>query len=1106
MTFLFTDVVGSTALWELAPEIMGSAMARHDALIEDAVATHTGLVVRPRGEGDSRFAVFTRASAAAAAAIAVMDALNREPWSTPSPVQVRLAIHTGEAGVRAGDYYGTAVNRCARLRSLANPGQILVSQATAELVRGAPSEGATLEDLGEHTLRDVRRPERVFQLCHPCLPNEFPPLAPPDLGGGLVVPPPDSSAIFALPAPLARPWGPLIGREVELAALERAFDAALGQEPRIVMVAGEPGIGKTRLLAAAAQRAHERGLSVLYGRCPEEAFGALAPFVEALTPVLPTLTAGGVFTRPIRGRSQLRRLLRDLPSGAGDEAGAVDPEEEQARLLAGLADVLEAVTEHRPTVLILDDLHWADRTTLRALLQLGAGLDRMSVSVIGSYRDNELVTGLLTPALDGLRRQAVLETVPLLGLELSDVGALVGPLAGHFDAAVIGELHARTDGNPLFLSEFARRFAEVEGNEGGPVDILPLLRGIPEGVRSVVRQRVQQLQPDTADMLAVASVVGFEFEFGTLEPIVSLEDDALFDAIDEATAAHLIAEVPGERERFAFTHALVRDTLYESFSSLRRRRLHRRVADQLQGDAEAGAKNIIQIARHLLASDPAADVERVVEHAVRAAEASTESLAFDQATDFYEQALDVLAEGARLDRRRSFEVLLGLATARRATGLHDLAREACLRAVETARELGDSQLFVTAVLEFLWFHPATPFVIRSATKITDDTKQLHDLLDEAAAQLDGCSERLQAAVLAHMSFLTSDDLESKRVLAEDAVARAERSGADAVLALALHAQLSARFDASIPPTELRLSAQRIEELAAAGGDVDRQAFGVVLQVQSALEEGVLEHLEVAIQKYHAVTDLYHFPFYQSFAESLAAMRSLLEGSFEDAEQHSSAALELSGNDDNAVVGWAMVSVMVRRQRGGLAEVLGFVESFAERFANNPGWLAVLALLHAETGDADRARLELADALCGFRAQGDRDSNWLVCAGAIAETAWLLEDKATSADLAEVLKPFSGLGLVAGPAVVFLGAVDRSLGLARLAAGDRDGAREALSRAVSFHRRIGAQPFLALSLFEYALAAESDHEVTSLGEAKEMAQRLGMVPLENRIEALFPTLA
>ncbi|MGZ7025870.1 MAG: hypothetical protein ACXVJ4_10090, partial [Acidimicrobiia bacterium] len=100
MTFLFTDVVGSTALWELAPEIMGSAMARHDALIEDAVATHTGLVVRPRGEGDSRFAVFTRASAAAAAAIAVMDALNREPWSTPSPVQVRLAIHTGEAGVR----------------------------------------------------------------------------------------------------------------------------------------------------------------------------------------------------------------------------------------------------------------------------------------------------------------------------------------------------------------------------------------------------------------------------------------------------------------------------------------------------------------------------------------------------------------------------------------------------------------------------------------------------------------------------------------------------------------------------------------------------------------------------------------------------------------------------------------------------------------------------------------------------------------------------------------------------------------------------------------------------------------------------------------------
>ena len=813
------------------------------------------------------------------------------------------------------------------------------------------------------------------------------------------------------------------------------------------------------------------------------------------------MATGATFDRLIRGRTQLRRLLKDLPPGPGDEAAVIDPEEEQARLLAGLTDLLEAVTENHPTLLVLDDLHWADRTTLQALLQLGAGLNGLPVAVIGAYRDSELVTGLLAPALDRLRREIPLEIVPLVGLELSEAAELVGQLVDDLDAAVISELHARTDGNPLFLSEFTRRFADVEALHGGHDDLRPLLQEVPEGVRSVVRQRVQQLQPATADMLAVASVVGLEFDFDTLEPLVGLEDDTLFDAIEEATAAHLILEVPGKRARLAFTHALVRDTMYESFSSVRRRRLHRRVADQLERDASTKPRSVIQVARHLLASDPAADVERVVEHAVRAAEVSADGLAFDQASDFYEQALDVLAEGARLDRRRSFEVLLGLARSRRATGLNDAAREACLRAVSTARDLGDPELFATAVLEFLWFHPATPFVIRSTTKVTEDTKQLLSLLDEAYEQLDGCSDALQAAVCAHMSLVT-DDLERKATLADAAVAHAERSGSEKALALALHAQLGAQFDPGNPPSELRGTAERIGELARVGGDVERQAFAAALQVQCALEEGAPEGLDGAVQTYREVTGMFHLPLYQAFAESLEAMRALMSGAFSEAERHSLAALELSGNDENFVVGWAMQSLMVRRQRGGLAEVLDPVASFAERFANNPAWLAVLALVHAETGDTDKARPELAEATRGFRTQ-DRDSNWLVSAAVIAETAWTLDDQAAGAELAEVLEPYSGRGLVAGPAVVFLGALDRSLGLARLAAGDRNRASDALSRAVSFHRRMNAEPLLALSLFEHTLAVESDGRTTPAREASEIATRLGMTPLQTRIAAQFP---
>ena len=138
VTFLFTDIEGSTALWEQHPDAAREALTRHDALVETIVAAHEGCVVRPRGEGDSRFAVFDQATDAVRAAAALQQALQAEPWPTPTPLRVRMALHTGEADLRAGDYYGTAVNRCARLRAVAHGGQTLLSQATYDLVGDQP--------------------------------------------------------------------------------------------------------------------------------------------------------------------------------------------------------------------------------------------------------------------------------------------------------------------------------------------------------------------------------------------------------------------------------------------------------------------------------------------------------------------------------------------------------------------------------------------------------------------------------------------------------------------------------------------------------------------------------------------------------------------------------------------------------------------------------------------------------------------------------------------------------------------------------------------------------------------------------------------------------
>jgi predicted ATPase/class 3 adenylate cyclase len=234
VTFLLTDVVGSTRMWHQFPELMRHALTRHDALVEGLVGAHAGVVVRPRGEGDSRFAVFPRATDAVAAACAIQRALHAETWVLPEPLQVRLALHTGEADLGEGDYYGSAVNRCARLRDVAYGGQALVSSVTASLARERLPAGAALRSLGRHRLRDLPEADEIFQLLHPELPANFPPLR----------------SLSASPHNLPVQLTSFVGREQELADLQERL---LRTDVRLLTLTGTAGTGKTRLALQVAE-------------------------------------------------------------------------------------------------------------------------------------------------------------------------------------------------------------------------------------------------------------------------------------------------------------------------------------------------------------------------------------------------------------------------------------------------------------------------------------------------------------------------------------------------------------------------------------------------------------------------------------------------------------------------------------------------------------------------------------------------------------------------------------------------------------------------------------------------------------------------------------
>ena len=340
-----------------------------------------------------------------------------------------------------------------------------------------------------------------------------------------------------------------------------------------MLLAGEPGIGKTRLLAEAGRLAHKRGRPVLYGRCYEEQVAPYEPFAEAL------------------GAETFARLLGDA-------------HDERWRLFEAIGARVEG------TLLLLDDLHWADAGTLRLLAHL---LRRPKPPVVlGAYRDTEIArTHPLAGVLADLRRDGLVERVPLRGLDEAAVAELVG------DADRAAALHRETGGNPFFVEQV------LEADDDA----------IPEGVKDVLGRRLSRLAPETGRALSVAAVAGQEFDLALLEAV--LGGDAL-PALEEATAAQMVREQgPG---RYAFAHALVRETLYDELSLTRRVRTHRALADAL---AQVPAHSIAELAHHRLQ----ADAPGAADSALAAAREAMLALAYEEAASLCERALEAVEDG-----------------------------------------------------------------------------------------------------------------------------------------------------------------------------------------------------------------------------------------------------------------------------------------------------------------------------------------------------------------------------------------------------------------------------------------------------------------------------
>src|ERR1700729_766302 len=519
VTFLLTDIEGSTAAWEADAAAMAVALARHDELVEQVVTSPGGRLIKNRGEGDATFSVFERPSAAAAAAMELQDAITREQWNLREPMRIRIALHTGEVELRDGDYFGRAVNRAARLRSLAVGGQILCSGATAELVIDSLPDDVVLADLGLRELRNLARPEHVFELR---LETAEESAQPPTTEAPMERP--------GLPSVLIGS-GPFVGRGSELDRLLSAWQPSLGGGACAALIAGEPGVGKTRLAGEWSRQAYEQGRGVLYGRCDEDLGAPYQPFAEALRSLVPCV--GTSRLRGLRGVEALLPLVPGLVDEVPDLAAPTraDPDTERYALFDAVVALLEMASTEAPVVLVLDDLHWAAKPTLLLLRHLLRFGDRARVQIVGTYRSTDLDRSHpLAAMLADLHRDGTANRISLGGLDEDDVSAYVAK-AGYDDEELGHALASVTGGNPFFLIEALRHVDE----SGGVWDPSTL----PQGVREAVRRRLSRLPIETNKALAAAAVVGSRFAVELVEQVVGND---LVDAFDEACQAGIVIE------------------------------------------------------------------------------------------------------------------------------------------------------------------------------------------------------------------------------------------------------------------------------------------------------------------------------------------------------------------------------------------------------------------------------------------------------------------------------------------------------------------------------------------------------------------------------------
>ena len=905
----------------------------------------------------------------------------------------------------------------------------------------------------------------------------------------------------------------VVGRAPEMARLEAGLAAALAGRSGLVLLTGDPGIGKTRLAREISDRAAAEGALPLWGRSWESG-GApeLWPWVQILRALAAVPEQRALFdAEPTDRREQLARILPELmPDDAGPAQLPDEGDLARFRLFEAVSRILVRVSAARPLVLVIDDLHAADPSSILLLRFVMREQRTARLLVVGTIRVLEARRSPATARLlDDLAREG--ETLRLAPLEEGDVARLVGLLLrGRPDAELVRDVYRLSEGNPLLAGEAVRLLSAGGG------DRALRLEAVADRLPMLVRERLDGLSADCRAALTIAAVIGREFDLADLRDASGIPAERLLDLLAEAETHGVLRGSRRDAGLFGFVHGLLREASYAEAPPSRRAELHRRVGEALERrygvdpagpSAGAAGLHLAELARHFgEAAQAGHEVAKALAYARRAGDQARHLYAYAEAAAHYAQALRLLGEADEHGEERT-ELLLALGLTQTQAGDGRHARATYLEAAALARRRDDVQRLGRA---------AVGIAGRGDMHIRFD-REIVELIEEALARVgEGEEPALRARLLSKLARVLYYSGPRERVVAAAAegLAIARRVGSPSLLANALDAQHFALWGPG--PTAPKLAvAEELVACAVAARLREPEAGGQCWRFVDLLEAGDLAGALAALDAYAALAAELRQPFFAWRAAVHRAMLALLQGRFDEAERLGQDALAVGehlGSRTPMLTAGIQLYVL-RREQGRFAEIEPMLRGMAEQNASMPAFRAALAHFCAEAGRVDEARSELeAVARAGF-ATFPRDANWLSMMGELVQVVAVLGDAPRAAELYDLLAPFGEQVVVTGVGDLCEGSVARQLGVLAATVGRFDEAHRHFVRGFAIDERVGARPYFARGKYELARmlvarAAPGDavEAVRSLDDAARLADAIGMGALAGGITTLRTAIA